>query len=101
VGKKSHSFSYSLAQANRHFLDTAHSTANARRLRNEADKLEVLCLLVHAASTAVARDAFSEVSGTAGKALRAKFGGGSITSVFAWLARPVGAGREWQCAVLA
>ncbi|CAN7564036.1 hypothetical protein [Variovorax sp. LjRoot178] len=64
----------------------AHSTAKARRLRNEADKLEAFCLVVRAASTAADHEAFAEVSRAAGKALRAKFGGGSITSVFAWLA---------------
>ncbi|PNG48749.1 hypothetical protein WDL1P2_00331 (plasmid) [Variovorax sp. WDL1] len=70
----------------------AHSTAKALRLRNEADKLEAFCLVVRAASTAVDQEAFAEVSRAAGKALRAKFGGGSITSAFAWLAGR--AGRE-------
>jgi hypothetical protein len=70
----------------------AHSTAKARRLRNEADKLEAFCLVVRAASAAVDQEAFAEVSRAAGKALRAKFGGGSITSAFAWLAGR--AGRE-------
>lgn len=70
----------------------AHSTAKARRLRNEADKLEAFCLVVRAASTAVDQEAFAQVSRAAAKALRAKFGGGSITSAFAWLAGR--AGRE-------
>lgn len=77
---------------------TAHSTAKARRLRNEADKLEAFCLVVRAASTAVDQEAFAEVSRAAGKALRAKFGGGSITSAFAWLAGR--AGREALDSVL-
>lgn len=70
----------------------AHSTAKARRLRNEADKLEAFCLVARAASTAVDQEAFAQVSRAAAKALRAKFGGGSITSAFAWLAGR--AGRE-------
>lgn len=71
---------------------TAHSAAKARRLRNEADKLEAFGLVVRAASTAVDQEAFAEVSRAAAKALRARFGGGSITSAFAWLAGR--AGRE-------
>ncbi|CAN7770744.1 hypothetical protein LJR290_007507 [Variovorax sp. LjRoot290] len=68
-------------------------------MRNEADKLEAFCLVVRAASTAVDQEAFAEVSRAAGKALRAKFGGGSITSAFAWLAGR--AGREALDNVLA
>ena len=62
------------------------SPAKARRLRNEADKLEAFSLVVRAASAAADHAAFAEVSRAAAKALRAKFGGGSITSAFAWLA---------------
>ncbi|MDM0022076.1 hypothetical protein [Variovorax saccharolyticus] len=63
-----------------------HSAAKARRLRNEADKLEAFSMVVRAASEAADHDAFTEVSRAATTALRAKFGGGSITSAFAWLA---------------
>ncbi len=62
------------------------SAARARRLRTEADKLEAFCVVVRAASSAADHDAFADVSRAASKALRAKFGGGSITSAFAWLA---------------
>ncbi|MDP9900843.1 hypothetical protein [Variovorax ginsengisoli] len=62
------------------------SEARARRLRTEADKLEAFCLVVRAASAAADQAAFAEVGRAASKALRAKFGGGSITSAFAWLA---------------
>lgn len=62
------------------------SAARARRLRTEADKLEAFCVVVRAASAAADHDAFADVSRAASKALRAKFGGGSITSAFAWLA---------------
>lgn len=75
------------------------SAAKARRLRNEADKLEAFCLVVRAAATAADQVAFAEVSRAAGKTLRAKFGGGSITSAFAWLAGR--AGREALDSVLA
>ena len=75
------------------------SAAKARRLRNEADKLEAFCLVVCAAATAADQVAFAEVSRAAGKTLRAKFGGGSITSAFAWLAGR--AGREALDSVLA
>jgi len=71
---------------------TPYSAAKTRRLRNETDKLEAFCLVVRAASTAADQQAFAEVSRAAGKALRARFGGGSITSAFAWLAGR--AGRE-------
>lgn len=66
------------------------SAAKARRLRTEADKLEAFCMVVRAASTAADHAAFADVSRAASKALRAKFGGGSITSAFAWLAGPAG-----------
>ncbi len=66
------------------------SAAKARRLRTEADKLEAFCLVVRAASVAMDQAAFAEVGRAASKALRARFGGGSITSVFAWLAGPAG-----------
>lgn len=66
------------------------SAAKARRLRTEADKLAAFCFVVRAASTAADQEAFAEVSRAASKALRAKFGGGSITSAFAWLAGRAG-----------
>ena len=75
------------------------SEAKARRLRNEADKLEAFCMVVRAASAAVDHAAFVEVSRAAARALRAKFGGGSITSAFAWLAGR--AGRQALESVLA
>lgn len=75
------------------------SAAKARRLRNEADKLEAFCLVVRAASAAPDHAAFAEVSLAAAKALRTRFGGGSITSAFAWLAGT--AGREALASVLA
>lgn len=67
-----------------------HSAAKARRLRTEADKLEAFCLVVRAASSAADQQAFAEVGRAASKALRASFGGGSITSAFAWLAGSAG-----------
>lgn len=63
-----------------------HSAARARRLRTETDKLEAFCRVVRAASAAADQPAFAAVGRAASKALRAKFGGGSITSAFAWLA---------------
>lgn len=68
----------------------AHSGAKARRLRTEADKLDAFCVVVRAASTAADQQGFAEVGRAASKALRAKFGGGSITSAFAWLAGRAG-----------
>ena len=62
------------------------SAGKARRLRTEADKLAAFCLVVRAASAAADQAAFAEVGRAASKALRAKFGGGSITSAFAWVA---------------
>ena len=64
----------------------AQSAGKARRLRTEADKLAAFCLVVRAASAAADQAAFAEVGRAAAKALRAKFGGGSITSAFAWVA---------------
>lgn len=64
------------------------SAGRARRLRVEADKLEAFCLLVRAASAAPDQAAFADVSRAAAAALRAKFGGGTITSAFAWLSGP-------------
>lgn len=64
------------------------SAGRARRLRVEADKLEAFCLLVRAASAAPDQAAFAEVSRAAAPALRARFGGGTITSAFAWLSGP-------------
>ncbi|HYP83198.1 hypothetical protein [Variovorax sp.] len=66
------------------------SAAKARRLRNEADKLEAFCVIVRAASAAADHAAFTAVSRAAAKAMRTRFGGGSITSAFAWLAGPSG-----------
>ncbi|MDM0013573.1 hypothetical protein QTH87_14125 [Variovorax sp. J22P168] len=68
------------------------SAGRARRLRTEADKLEAFCLVVRAASAAADHAAFAEVGRAAAEALRARFGGGTITSCFAWLAGR--AGRE-------
>ncbi|MGJ7582199.1 hypothetical protein ACSFA3_18595 [Variovorax sp. RHLX14] len=65
---------------------TPQSAGKARRLRTEADKLAAFCLVVRAASTAADQAAFAEVGRAASKALRASFGGGSITSAFAWVA---------------
>ncbi len=64
------------------------SAGRDRRLRVEADKLEAFCLLVRAASAAPNQAAFAEVSRAAASALRARFGGGTITSAFAWLSAP-------------
>jgi len=77
----------------------AQSEARARRLRTEADKLAAFSLIVRAASTAADQEAFAEVGRAAAQALRAKFGGGSITSTFAWLAGQ--AGRDALQSVLA
>jgi hypothetical protein len=68
----------------------AQSAGKARRLRTEADKLEAFCVVVRAASAATDHAAFTEVSRAASKALKARFGGGSITSVFAWLTSSAG-----------
>lgn len=64
------------------------SAGRDRRLRVEADKLEAFCLLVRAASAAKDQAAFAEVSRAAAAALRTRFGGGTITSAFAWLSSP-------------
>ena len=64
------------------------SAGRLRRLRLEADKLEAFSLIVRAASAAPNHEAFAEVSRAAAKALRAKFGVGSITSAFTWLSGP-------------
>lgn len=69
---------------------SVHSAAKARRLRTEAEKLEAFCVIVQAASTAADQASFAEVGRAAAKALRARFGGGSITSAFAWVAGPAG-----------
>jgi hypothetical protein len=68
----------------------AQSEAKARRLRTEAEKLEAFCSVVLAAAVAKDQASFAEVSRAAGRAMRAKFGGGSITSAFAWLAGRAG-----------
>jgi len=70
------------------------STDRTARLRAEVDKLEAFCMVVRAASAAKDHAAFTELSLAASQALHAKFGGGSITSVFAWLT-----GREGQAAL--
>ncbi|MDP9932975.1 hypothetical protein J2X92_005234 [Variovorax paradoxus] len=72
----------------------APNAAKADRLRAEADKLEAYCVVVRAASAAADHAAFVEVSRAASEALQARFGGGSITSVFAWLT-----GREGRAAL--
>lgn len=78
---------------------TAQSAGRARRLRTEADKLAACCLIVRAASAAPDQAAFAEVGRAASKALRATFGGGSITSAFAWVAGSQG--REALDSVIA
>jgi len=78
---------------------TVPSAAKARRLRVETDKLEAFCLVVRQASIAANHEEFGEISHAAGKALHAKFGGGSITSASAWLAGR--RGREALQSVLA
>lgn len=77
----------------------APSEAKARRLRVETDKLEAFCLVVRQASAATNHEEFVEISRAAGKALHAKFGGGSITSASAWLSGRKG--REALQSVLA
>jgi len=77
----------------------AQSSAKARRLRTEADKLEAFCMVVRAASTATGHHEFGDVARAASKALRTKFGGGSITSAFSWLSER--AGQEALESVLA
>lgn len=77
---------FSEAQESALLGHVVHSAAKARRLRTEADKLEAFCLIVRQASAAKDHEAFAAVRLAAGKELRAKFGGGSITSAFAWLA---------------
>lgn len=77
----------------------APSEAKARRLRVETDKLEAFCLVVRQASAATNHEEFVAISRAAGKALHAKFGGGSITSASAWLAGRKG--REALQSVLA
>ena len=72
----------------------AQGAAKAGRLRAEADKLEAFCVVVRAASAAADHAAFVEISRAAAQALHAKFGGGSITSVFTWLT-----GREGSAAL--
>jgi hypothetical protein len=61
------------------------SAGRLRRMTLEVEKLEAFCLIVRAASGAPDQAAFAEVGRAAAKALQAKFGGGSITSAFAWL----------------
>jgi hypothetical protein len=68
----------------------AQSEGKARRLRTEAEKLAAFCVVVRAASGAADHASFAEVSRAASKALSVRFGGGSITSAFAWLAGRAG-----------
>lgn len=68
----------------------AQSAGKARRLRTEAEKLVAFCVVVRAASSAADHASFAEVSRATSKALGARFGGGSITSAFAWLAGRAG-----------
>lgn len=74
------------------------SEGRARRLRTEVEKLEAYSQVVLAAAAAPDADALAAVSHAAAKALQAKFGGGSITSAFAWLAGRTG--RETLASVL-
>jgi len=78
---------------------TPLSSGRARRLAVEVEKLEAFCLIVRAASDAKDHDALVAVGRAAAKALQARFGGGSVTSTFAWLAGPNG--REALASVLA
>jgi hypothetical protein len=68
----------------------AHSAGKARRLDIEMEKLAAFSLVVRAAAAATSQTAYAEVSRAASKALRAKFGGGSIASTCAWLAGRAG-----------
>ncbi len=68
----------------------AHSAGRARRLGIEVEKLAAFSLVVRAAAAATDQAAYVEVSRAASKALRAKFGGGSIASTCAWLAGRAG-----------
>lgn len=90
-------FSDSLAPALEGYMP--HSEGKARRLQVELEKLEANCHVVQAASTAVGPQELAAVSRAAAQALRAKFGGGSMTSAFAWLAGR--AGRDALASVLA
>ena len=75
------------------------SETKARRLRAETDKLEAFCAVIRAVRAASDPDSFAEAARAASKTLHARFGGGSLTSAYAWL---VGrAGRETLESVLA
>jgi hypothetical protein len=75
-----------------------HSAGRTRRLDIEVEKLAAFSLVVRAAAAATSQEAYAEVSRAASKALRAKFGGGSIASTCAWLAGR--AGREALASLL-
>lgn len=90
-------FSESLASVLEGYVP--HSEGKARRLQIELEKLEANCQVVQAASTAVGPQELAAVSRAAAQALRAKFGGGSMTSAIAWLAGR--AGRDALVSVLA
>ncbi|HUD34051.1 MAG TPA: hypothetical protein VMR43_13715 [Variovorax sp.] len=77
----------------------AHSAGKARRLGIEMEKLAAFSLVVRAAAAATSQAAYAEVSRAASKALRARFGGGSIASTCAWLAGR--AGRDALASLLA
>jgi hypothetical protein len=77
----------------------AHSAGKARRLGIEVEKLEAFSLVVRAAAAATSQEAYAEVSRAASKALRARFGGGSIASTCAWLAGR--AGRDALASLMA
>ena len=64
----------------------AHSEAKARRLETEAEKLVEMSLVFLAAAAAKDQAAFFAVSRAAATAMRAKYGGGSVSSASAWLA---------------
>jgi hypothetical protein len=65
----------------------------------EVEKLEAFSLVVRAAAAATSQEAYAEVSRAASKALRARFGGGSIASTCAWLAGR--AGRDALASLMA
>lgn len=77
----------------------AQSSGKTRLLQVEVEKLEAFCLVVQAASDAPDQEALSAVSRAAAQALQARFGSGSVTSAFAWLAGS--SGQETLASVLA
>lgn len=62
--------------------------------RAGTEKLEAFCSVVLEAAAAKDHAAFGEVSRATASAIRAKFGGGSITSAVAWLAGRAGPALE-------